>query len=87
MQQQKEVGIVVSQKMKKYVAEMNRGDRLQTVRLVFGECVVNVVSAYARQLGSTDEENEEVSIKLETEIVRIAVEERVVLNAHVGEEK
>lgn len=78
---------MVSQKMKKYVAEMNRGDRLLTVRLVYGECAVNVVSAYARQLGSTDEENEEVSIKLETEIVRIAVEERVVLNAHVGEEK
>ena len=59
-----------------------------TVRLTYGECTINVVSAYAPQTGSTDEEKEEFWRKLENMMERIAVEERVVLgadlNGHVG---
>lgn len=48
---------MVSQKMKEYVTEVKRGgDRLMTVRPVYGECAINMVSAYAPQSGEANGE-------------------------------
>lgn len=59
-----------------------------SVRLMYGECAINIASAYTPQTGSKDEEKQEFWRKLEHEIERITLEERVVLgsdlNGHVG---
>ena len=62
-----------------------------TVRLIYGEYTMNVVSEYAPQTGSTNEEKKEFWRKQENEMEIIAVEEIVVvdidLNGHVGTDK
>ena len=52
------VGIIESEK-KTYMTELKReGDWLMVLRLVYGDCSINIVSAYAPQIGLLDEVKE-----------------------------
>lgn len=60
-----------------------------TVRLVYWECAINVISIYALQSEATGEEKEEFWRKLETGMERSAVGESLQgseLNGHLGAE-
>ena len=60
------VGIIVSEKIKQYVSEVKReGDRLMVLRLVYGDCPINIVSAYAPQTGLPEEVKEEFWVDVE----------------------
>ena len=49
----------VSEKIKQYVTEVKReGDWLMVLRLVYGDCPINIVSAYAPQAGLPEEMKE-----------------------------
>lgn len=60
-------------KMKEYVTKIKRGDRLMTVKLIYGECTINAVSAYVPQSGATDKEKEQLWRILETEMERLVL--------------
>nr|XP_016482478.1 PREDICTED: craniofacial development protein 2-like [Nicotiana tabacum] len=50
------VGILVDSHLRESVVEVRRvNDRLMTIKLVVGECTLNVVSAYAPQVGLDEE--------------------------------
>ncbi|XP_019251074.1 PREDICTED: craniofacial development protein 2-like [Nicotiana attenuata] len=50
------VGILVDSHLRESVVEVRRvNDRLMTIKLVVGECTLNVVSAYALQVGLDEE--------------------------------
>uniref|UniRef100_A0A1S3ZVX0 Craniofacial development protein 2-like n=1 Tax=Nicotiana tabacum TaxID=4097 RepID=A0A1S3ZVX0_TOBAC len=50
------VGILVDSHLTESVVEVRRvNDRLMTIKLVVGECTLNVVSAYAPQVGLDEE--------------------------------
>ena len=54
------VGIIVCEKIKQYVTEVKReGNRLMVLRLVYGDCPINIVSAYTPQTGLPEEVKEE----------------------------
>ena len=78
------VGIIVSEKIKQYVT----ADRLMVLRLVYGDCPINIVSAYAPQTGQQEEVKEEFWVDMERVIEGLAMEERVIvgadLNEHIG---
>ena len=83
------MGIIVSEKIKQYVTEVKReGDRLMVLRLVYGDCPINIVSAYAPQTGLPEEVKEEFWVDMERVIKGLAMEERVIvgadLNGHIG---
>ena len=83
------VGIIVSEKIKQYVTEVKReGDRLMVLRLVYGDCPINIVSTYAPQTGLLEEVKEEFWVDVERVIEGLPVEERVIvgedLNGHIG---
>ena len=84
------MGIIVSEKIKQYVTEVKReGDRLMVIRLVYGDCSINIVSAYAPQTGLPEEVKEEFWVDVERVIEGLAMEERVFivgsdLNGHIG---
>ena len=66
------VGIIVSEKIKQYVTEVKReGDRLMVLRLVYWDCPINIVSAYAPQTGLPEEVKEEFWVDVERVIGRI----------------
>ena len=83
------VGIILSEKKKQYVTEVKReGDRLMVLRLVYGDCPINIVSAYAPQTELPEEVKEEFWVDMERVIEGLAMEERVIvgadLNGHIG---
>ena len=83
------MGIIVSEKIKQYVTDVKReGDRLMVLRLVYGDCPINIVSAYAPQTGLPEEVKEEFWVDVERVIKGLAMEERVIvgadLNGHIG---
>ena len=83
------MGIIVSEKIKQYVTEVKReGDRLMVLRLVYGDCPINIVSAYAPQTGLPEEVKEKFWVDVERVIEGLAMEERVIvgadLNGHIG---
>uniref|UniRef100_A0A1U7VYU2 Craniofacial development protein 2-like n=2 Tax=Nicotiana sylvestris TaxID=4096 RepID=A0A1U7VYU2_NICSY len=50
------VGILVDRELREYVVEVRRvNDRLMSIKLVVGQCTVNVVSAYAPHMGLDEE--------------------------------
>ena len=54
------VGVLISEKIVDKVVEVEKyGERLIRVKLAFGKRIINVISAYAPQVGRSDLEKEE----------------------------
>ncbi|XP_009607608.1 uncharacterized protein [Nicotiana tomentosiformis] len=83
------VGILVDRDLRESVVEVRLvSDRLMTIKLVVGECTINIVSAYAPQLGLDEEVKRRFWEELD-EIVRgIPPAERLFIgrdfNGHIG---
>ena len=82
-----EVGPVVY-KEHSLVSVSRTNDRVMSVKLGIGETVVNVMCAYAPQVGCAEEENETFWRQMDQELRAIPEGERVIvggyLNGHVG---
>ena len=83
------VGILVAEKWIDKVIEVKWvNERIILVRIVVGKCVVNLVSAYAPQVGRRKEEKEEFFALLGKVVMSIDPIEKLVLcgdmNGHVG---
>ena len=84
------VGVMVAEELvENVVAVLRVSERLMMVKLVIGKCLVNVVSAYAPQIGRSQEE--ELFWSDLFDLVRgLKQEEMIViggdLNGHVGNE-
>ena len=83
------VAIVVGEKWRDNILEVNRiSDRLITAKLLIGTININIVSAYAPQVGCTDEEKEEFWEELEELIRSFSEKDKIVigadLNGHIG---
>ncbi|XP_064095658.1 uncharacterized protein LOC135207762 [Macrobrachium nipponense] len=71
------VGIILSSEMKKEIVEVNRrNDRIIWVRLMVENCTVNIFSAYAPQIGCSDEEKDHFWSDLEEEMEKVPADER-----------
>lgn len=77
-------GVVELKDMKEHVFKVRRGHQLIMARLVCGGGILNVVSAYEPQTGSTQEKKNEFWRKLEDEMETFAVEKRVMLGADLN---
>ncbi|XP_026680785.1 uncharacterized protein LOC113468216 [Diaphorina citri] len=83
------VGIVLDKDMKTKVTNVSRrSDRVMSVKLQLEDKELNIVCAYAPQVGCEDEEKDDFWMDIEREIVSIPTEERVFfggdLNGHIG---
>ncbi|XP_064118970.1 craniofacial development protein 2-like [Macrobrachium nipponense] len=84
------VGIILSSEMKNEIFEVNRrNDRNIWVRLMVENCTVNIFSAYAPQIGCSDEEKDRFWSDLEEEIEKVPADEKCLvsgdLNGHLGQ--
>jgi exonuclease III len=84
------VGILISEAFVDKVIAVNRvNERLMRIKMSIGKRLVNVISAYAPQVGRTDDEKERFWEDLRKEVISIPHEELLVLggdlNGHVGE--
>ncbi|XP_064108101.1 uncharacterized protein LOC135216647 [Macrobrachium nipponense] len=84
------VGIILSSEMKKEIIEVNRKNyRIIWVRLMVENCTVNIFSAYAPQIGCSDEEKDHFWSDLEKEMDNVPADERCLiggdLNGHIGQ--
>ena len=83
------VAIVVGEKLRGNILEINRiSDRLITAKLLIDTININIVSAYAPQVGCTVEEKEEFWEELEELIRSFSEKDKIVitasLNGHIG---
>ncbi|KAF7693242.1 hypothetical protein C0J45_16617 [Silurus meridionalis] len=83
------VGVILKEKYSKSVVEVKRvSDRRMSVKLVVKGVMINVISAYAPQVGSELEDNEIFWSKLDKIVKSVPRNERVVIGAdfsrHVG---
>ena len=83
------VGIILAKELKNNVLEVKRrNDRLMKMKIVLDGEVLNVMSAYAPQVGCTDEEKDEFWRQLDEEVITVPEEEALMiggdLNGHVG---
>ena len=83
------VAIVVGEKWRDNILEVNRiSDRIITAKLLIDTININIVSAYAPQVGCTDEEKEEFWEELEELIRSLSAKDKIVigadLNGHIG---
>ena len=86
------VGIVLRKDLVDRVVEVERtSDRLMSMKLELDGMLINIVSAYAPQVGCDEEEKEAFWADREEVVVKIPRDERLVigadLNAHVGGRK
>nr|XP_016504330.1 PREDICTED: craniofacial development protein 2-like [Nicotiana tabacum] len=84
-----EVGILVDSHLRESVVEVRRvNDRLMTIKLVVGECTLNVVSAYAPQVGLDEEIKMHFWEGLDDIVRSIPPSERLFIggnfNGHIG---
>ncbi len=84
------IGVILKEEYVNSVLEVKRvSDRMMSVKLEIEGVMINVISAYAPQVGCEMEEKEDFWSKLDEVVVRIPKEERVVIgadfNGHVGE--
>ncbi|XP_064111347.1 craniofacial development protein 2-like [Macrobrachium nipponense] len=83
------VGIILSSEKKEIVEVNRRNDRIIWVRLMVENCTVNIFSAYAPQIGCSDEEKDHFWSDLEEEMEKVPADERCLvggdLNGHVGQ--
>mgnify|MGYP007071599789 CR=1 FL=1 len=85
------VGVLVSEEFVDKIVEVKRmSERLMMVKLVIGECLMNVISGYAPQVGRNQVEKDEFWNAVYDLVGRLKNEEMVVLggdlNGHVGRE-
>uniref|UniRef100_A0A1S3XE93 Craniofacial development protein 2-like n=2 Tax=Nicotiana TaxID=4085 RepID=A0A1S3XE93_TOBAC len=83
------VGILVDNHLRDSVVEVRRvNDRLMTIKLVVGECTLNVVSVYASQVGLDEEIKRHFWEGLDDIVRSIPPSERLFIggdfNGHIG---
>ncbi|KAK1678564.1 hypothetical protein QYE76_039412 [Lolium multiflorum] len=83
------VGILVNKSLRDGVVDVKRqGDRMILVKLVVGDLVLNVISAYAPQVGHNESTKREFWEGLEDFVRRVPIGEKLFiggdLNGHVG---
>ena len=83
------VGILINKSLKEGVVDVKRqGDRIILVKLVVGDLVLNVISAYAPQVGHSESTKLEFWEGLEDLVRSVPIGERLFiggdLNGHVG---
>jgi hypothetical protein len=83
------VGILINKSLKDGVVDVKRqGDRIILVKLVVGDLVLNVISAYAPQVGHNESTKREFWEGLEDLVRRVPTGEKLFiggdLNGHVG---
>ena len=83
------VGIIFSKEMKENVVGIERkNDRIMKVKLCCGGHILNVVSAYAPQIGCSEEDKDKFWREMDEVMTSTEVEERLViggdLNGHIG---
>ncbi|KAK1669375.1 hypothetical protein QYE76_057534 [Lolium multiflorum] len=83
------VGILVNKSLRDGVVDVKRqGDRMILVKLVVGDLVLNVISAYAPQVGHNESTKREFWEGLEDLVRRVPIGEKLFigggLNGHVG---
>jgi hypothetical protein len=85
------VGFLVARELKENVVEVRRfNDRIMLMRLVLGEDVVAVVSAYAPQVGLGEQEKKDFWDRLDEVVGAIPRDEKICIggdfNGHIGKE-
>ena len=83
------VGIVISKDLKEdLISVSKRSDSVMSIKLGVEATVVNIICAYAPQVGCTEEEKETFWEQMDQELSAIREGERVildvVLNGHIG---
>ena len=83
------VGIVISKDLKEdLISVSKRSDRVMSIELGVEETVVNIICAYAPQVGCTEEEKETFWEQMDREMSATLDDERVIvgvdLNGHIG---
>ena len=83
------VGIVISKDLKEdLISVSKRSDRVMRIKLGVEETVVNIICAYAPQVGCTEEEKETFWEQMDQELSATLDDERVIvggdLNGHIG---
>ncbi|XP_070016032.1 uncharacterized protein [Nicotiana sylvestris] len=83
------VGILVDRELREYVVEVRRvNDRLMSIKLVVGQCTVNVVSAYAPHMGLDEEVKRRFWEGLDEIIHQVPPNEKLFIggdfNGHIG---
>ena len=83
------VGIVISKDLKEdLISVSKRSDRVMSIKLGVEETVVNIICAYAPQVGCTEEEKETFWEQMDQELSATLDDERVIvggdLNGHIG---
>ena len=86
------VGILVREEMVEDVIEIKRtNDRIMKIKIVLGGSVMHIFSAYAPQVGRTEEEKQEFWERLSDEVTEVPHSEGVLLggdlNGHVGTDR
>jgi exonuclease III len=83
------VGISIDKSLKNEVIAVRRqGDRIIMIKLIFGDLVLNVISAYAPQVGLSDDVKRQFWEDLEDMVRGVSSNEKLFiggnLNGHVG---
>jgi exonuclease III len=83
------VGILIDKSLKDGVVDVRRqGDRIILVRLVIGDLVLNVISAYAPQIGLSESSKSQFWEDLDSMVSAVPISEKLFiggdLNGHVG---
>ena len=83
------VGIVISKDLKEdLISVSKRSDRVMSIKLGVEETVVNIICAYAPQVGCTEEDKETFWEQMDQELSATLDDERVIvggdLNGHIG---
>jgi len=85
------VGILVDKSLRDKVVEIKRqGDRIILIKLVIGQLILNVISAYAPQVGLNETVKKQFWEDLDFLVRNIPISEKLCIggdfNSHVGEE-
>ncbi|XP_063865377.1 craniofacial development protein 2-like [Scylla paramamosain] len=83
------VGVVLNAEWKKHMVNVNRcSNRVMSIKLMYGKVTINIISAYAPQVGCSIEEKEDFWEQMDAQITWMGEEERIILggdlNGHVG---
>jgi exonuclease III len=83
------VGILIDKSLKDGVVDVRRqGDRIILVRLIIGDLVLNVISAYAPQVGLSESSKSQFWKDLDSMVSTVSISEKLFiggdLNGHVG---
>ena len=83
------VGILIDRSLKDGVVDVRRrGDRIILVRIVVGDLAVNVISAYAPQVGLSESSKSQFWEDLDSMVSTVPISEKLFiggdLNGHMG---